>query len=112
MAADERRELIRVARGRLPADVVLRNGRLINVFSNEIYPADVALYHGRIAGVGAPGSYGAAREIDLKGQYVAPGLIEAHTHIESTLLTPGEFARTITPHGTTTCVSDPHEIAN
>ncbi len=112
MAADGRRELIQVARGKQPADLVLRNGRLINVFSNEIYPADVALYHGRIAGIGTPGSYGAAREVDLKGQYLAPGLIEAHTHIESALLTPGEFARTVAPHGTTTCVSDPHEIAN
>jgi adenine deaminase len=109
---DERRELIQVARGRQPADLVLRNGRLINVFSNEIYPADVAVHRGRIAGIGAPGAYGGAREVDLKGQYLAPGLIEAHTHIESALLTPGEFARAVAPHGTTTCVSDPHEIAN
>lgn len=112
MVVDERRELIQVARGKRPADTVLRNGQLINVFTNEIYPADIAIYHGRIAGVGAPGSYSGAQEIDLKGQYVAPGLIEAHTHIESALLTPGEFARAVVAHGTTTCVSDPHEIAN
>ncbi len=111
-AVDARRELIQVARGKLPADMVLRNARLINVFSNEIYPADVALFRGRIAGIGAPGSYGGTQEVDLKGQYLAPGLIEAHTHIESALLTPGEFARTVVAHGTTTCVSDPHEIAN
>ena len=110
---DERRALIQVARGKAPADLVLRNARLVNVFSNEIQPADVAIYQDRVAGVGAPGSYGsAAREVDLKGQYLAPGLIEAHTHIESALLTPGEFARAVAPHGTTTCVSDPHEIAN
>ena len=107
MAVDERRALIQVARGKLPADLVLRNARLVNVFSNEIYPADVAIFHGRIAGVGAPGSYGGTHEVDLKGQYLAPGLIEAHTHIESALLTPGEFARTVVAHGTTTCVSDP-----
>jgi adenine deaminase len=109
---EERRALIQVARGKAPADLVLRNARLVNVFSNEIHPADVAIYQDHIAGIGAPGSYGGAREVDLQGQYLAPGLIEAHTHIESALLTPAEFARTVAPHGTTTCVSDPHEIAN
>jgi adenine deaminase len=108
----DRRELIRVARGQQPADLVLRNAQLVNVFSNEIHPAEVAIVRGRIAGVGAPGSYGGAIEVDLRGQYLAPGLIEAHTHIESALLTPGQFARAVAPHGTTTCVSDPHEIAN
>ncbi|MFI5272839.1 MAG: adenine deaminase, partial [Ktedonobacterales bacterium] len=112
MTRQERRELIEVARGRRPADLVLRNGRVVNVFSNEIYAADVALYAGRIAGVGTPGAYGGSIEVDLSGQYLCPGLIEAHTHIESALLTPAEFARTVAPHGTTTCVSDPHEIAN
>ncbi|HEV2236870.1 MAG TPA: amidohydrolase family protein, partial [Ktedonobacterales bacterium] len=109
---EERRALIRVARGHTAADVVLRGGRVVNVFTGEIYPADVALYRGRIAGIGRPGAYGGAREVDLGGQFLAPGLVEAHTHIESTLLTPGEFARALAPHGTTTCVSDPHEIAN
>jgi len=106
------RDLIQVARGKLPADLVLRRGRVVNVFTNEIYPADVAVFGGRIAGIGAPGAYGGTLEIDLGGQYLCPGLIEAHTHIESTLLTPGEFARVVALHGTTTCVSDPHEIAN
>lgn len=110
---EERRALIEVARGKRPADLVLRNGQVVNVFSNEIYPAEVAVFHGRIAGVGAPGAYGGARdEVDLGGHYLAPGLVEAHTHIESALLVPGEFARAVAPHGTTTCVSDPHEIAN
>jgi adenine deaminase len=109
---DERRALIRVARGQQPADLVLRGGRVINVFSNEILPADVAIFGGQIAGVGHPGAYGGVREVDLGGQYLLPGLIEAHTHIESALLTPGEFARAVAPHGTTTVVSDPHEIAN
>src|SRR5690348_13015231 len=101
---DERRALIQVARGKAPADLVMRNARLVNVFSNEIQQADVAIYQDRVAGVGAPGSYSGAREVDLKGQYLAPGLIEAHTHIESALLTPSEFARAVAPHGTTTCV--------
>jgi adenine deaminase len=109
---DERRTLIQVARGKHEADLVFRNGLVVNVFSNEVYPADVAIYHGRIAGIGAPGAYGGVFEVDLGGHYLAPGLIEAHTHIEDALLVPGEFARALAPHGTTTCVSDPHEIAN
>ena len=109
---EARRALIRVARGMQPADLVLRNGRIINVFTNEVLLGEVAISAGTIAGIGAPGTYGGAREVDLKGQYLLPGLIEAHTHIESALLTPSEFSRTIAPHGTTTCVSDPHEIVN
>jgi adenine deaminase len=107
-----RRELIQVARGKHPADLVLRNGQLVNVFSNEISPADVAIHHGRIAGIGPRGAYGGALEVDLGGHYLAPGLVEAHTHIEDSLLVPGAFAYALAPHGTTTCVSDPHEIAN
>jgi adenine deaminase len=109
---DERRALIQVARGKLPADLVLRNGQVVNVFTDEVYPADVAIYNGRIAGIGPRGAYGGSMEVDLGGHYLAPGLVEAHTHIESALLVPGEFARAVAPHGTTTCVSDPHEIAN
>ncbi|GAC1447307.1 MAG: adenine deaminase [Ktedonobacterales bacterium] len=109
---DERRGLIQVARGRRPADLVLRDGQVVNVFSHEIYRADVAVYQGRVAGIGPRGAYGGAREVQLGGQYLVPGLVEAHTHIESALLAPGEFARALAPHGTTTCVSDPHEIAN
>lgn len=111
-ALDERRALIQVARGRRPADLVLRDGQVVNVFSNEVFQADVAVYHGRVAGIGPRGAYGGVREVSLGGHYLAPGLVEAHTHIESALLTPGEFARALAPHGTTTCVSDPHEIAN
>jgi adenine deaminase len=108
----ELRERIAVARGKRPAEIVFRNGKVVNVFSNEVYAADVALYAGRVAGIGAPGSYHGDTEIDLGGHYLVPGLIEAHTHIEDALLVPGEFARALAPHGTTTCVSDPHEIAN
>ena len=109
---DERRALIQVARGKQPADIVFRNGQVVNVFTSEIYPADVAIYHGHIAGIGTNGAYRAAREIDLEGQYLVPGLVEAHTHIEDAYVTPGEYARALAIHGTTTCVSDPHEIAN
>ena len=109
---ERQRALIQVARGKLPADLVLRNAHVANVFSGEVYPADIAIHGGRIAGMGPSGSYGGAAEHDLGGSIVLPGFIEAHTHIESTLLTPGEFARASVIHGTTTCVSDPHEIAN
>jgi adenine deaminase len=108
----ERRSLIQVARGNRPADLVLRNAQLVNVFSNEIYAADVAIYQKRIAGIGPTGSYSGAREVDLGGHFLVPGLVEAHTHIEDALLVPGEYARALAAHGTTTCVSDPHEIAN
>lgn len=109
---DQLRARIRVARGKQPADLVFRNGQVVNVFSNEVYEADVAVHHGRVAGIGPRGAYSGAREVDLKGHYLVPGLIEAHTHIEDALLVPGEFARALAPHGTTTTVSDPHEIAN
>lgn len=112
LTRDERRTLIQVARGKHPADLVLRDGQVVNVFSHEVYPADVAVYRGRIAGIGPRGAYGGASEVSLGGHYLTPGLVEAHTHIESSLLTPGEFARALAPHGTTTCISDPHEIAN
>lgn len=103
------KERIAVARGEKKADIVLKNGQLINVFSGEIYSADVALHKEHIAGIG---DYSGEQEIDLNGRYVAPGFIDSHLHIESTLLYPGELARVIVPHGTTSIISDPHEIAN
>lgn len=103
-------ELLAVARGDAPADLVLRNGRVINVFSGEIEGADVAIYNGFIVGVG-PG-YGAKNEVDLRGAYLSPGLIDAHVHIESSLCIPAHFAQAVAPHGVTAAVTDPHEIAN
>jgi adenine deaminase len=103
------RERIAVARGEKKADIVLKNGQLINVFSGEIYSADVAIYKSHIAGIG---DYAGEEEIDLNGRYVAPGFIDSHLHIESSFLTPGELARAVVPHGTTALVCDPHEIAN
>jgi adenine deaminase len=102
--------MIRVARGDAPADLVLRNAKLVNVYSGEIYPADVAIYNGRIAGVG-PG-YQGKQEIDLVGSYLAPGLIDAHVHIESAMVGVRQFAAAVVPRGVTSVVADPHEITN
>ncbi len=102
--------MISVARGDKPADLALRNARLVNVYSGEIYPADVAIYNARIAGIG-PG-YQAANEIDLKGSYLAPGLIDAHVHIESAMVGVRQFAAAVVPRGVTSVVADPHEITN
>src|SRR4051794_36295232 len=102
--------LLAVARGDVPADLVLRNGRIINVFSGQIEQGDIAIVGDRIAGIG-PG-YKAKREVDLAGAFVAPGLIDAHVHIESSLCTPPNFASAIVPRGVTTVITDPHEIAN
>jgi adenine deaminase len=103
-------QLLRVARGEQPADLVLRGGTLVNVFTGELYETDVAIAHGRIAGLG--GGYAAAREIDLSGRYLCPGFVDGHMHVESTMVTIPQFARAVVPRGTTTAVLDPHEIAN
>ena len=102
--------LVRVARGDAPADIVLRNAKLVNVYSGEIYPADVAIYNARIAGIGS--GYKATQEIDLKGGYLAPGLIDAHVHIESAMVGVRQFAAAVVPRGVTSVVADPHEITN
>ncbi len=108
---DELRRLIRVARGEEPPDLLLRGGWVLNVFTGEILPADVALCGGRIAGIGE--DYHAGREVlDLAGACLLPGFIDAHVHIESSLLSPPEYARVVLPRGTTTVVCDPHEMAN
>lgn len=104
---------IAIARGGLPADLVLRNARLVNVASGECYPADVAVADGRIAGVSNPGAgYHSHEERDLAGRWLAPGLLDGHMHIESTMLVLSEFARLVVPRGTTTVMLDPHEFAN
>ncbi len=102
--------LLAAARCEQPADLLLRNARAVNVFSGEIEETDVALHQGRIAGVGT--GYTAAQTVDLHGAYLAPGLIDAHVHIESSLCLPGQFAAAVVPRGVTTAVIDPHEIAN
>ncbi|MDP2729740.1 MAG: adenine deaminase [Dehalococcoidales bacterium] len=102
--------LISVAKGELPADLVLANARVVNVFTGEIEPGNVAIYGGRIAGVG---DYSHAREVlDLGGKYLAPGLIDGHVHIESSMLDMAQYARAVVPRGTLAVVTDLHEIAN
>jgi len=104
---------IQIARGTLPADRVLRNAQLVNVCSGECYPADVAIADGLIVGVSEPdGSYAGREERDLQGRWLAPGLIDGHMHIESTMLSLAEFTRIVTPRGITAVMLDPHEFAN
>lgn len=103
------KQIIDMAAGRELPELVLKNCRIVNVFSEEIVNGDVAIDKGRIVGIG---HYKGQREMDLKEAYVAPGLIDGHVHIESAMVTPGQFAEAIMPHGTTTIIADPHEIAN
>jgi adenine deaminase len=104
------RELISVARGKAPADLLLKNARIVNTFVGEIEQGDVAIYGDRIAGVG---DYDEAKEVfDLQGAFLAPGLINGHTHIESSMLHPARYAQAVVPRGTLAVVTDLHEIAN
>ena len=100
---------IRVARGQEIADLVLKNGTIVNVFTGELEKADVAVCEGVIVGVG---SYAGIMEVDCTGKYIAPGFIDGHIHLESSMMQPYQFARTVLPHGTTAVITDPHEIAN
>jgi adenine deaminase len=103
-------QLIKLARGNEPAEILLKNARVVNVYTGEIYPADIALAHSRIVGVGT--GYTADQVIDVGGRFVCPGFIDAHVHIESAMVPPYEFARAVVARGTTTVIIDPHEIAN
>lgn len=109
VAALQRR--IRVARGQEAGDLLLSGGRVVNVFTQEIQQADVVIADGRIAGVGTF-AWSADEEVSLDGALILPGLIDAHMHLESTLLMPAEFARAVVPRGTAAVVADPHEIGN
>jgi adenine deaminase len=110
LESNELVELIETARGDVPADLVLRNARLVNVFSGEIYPTDIVVKRSRVVALGS--GYDGKQVIDVGGRYVCPGLIDAHVHIESSLCTPAEFAKAVLAHGVTSVVTDPHEIAN
>ena len=101
--------IILSARGEIPADLLLTNARIVNVFSGEIVSDHIAVTHGYIVGFG---TYAAKKTVDLQGRFVAPGFIDAHVHIESAMTCITEFARAVAPFGTTTVVADPHEIAN
>jgi len=106
---DRLKNLIRVARGKQAPDLVLKGGRVLNVFSGEILRADVAVYDGAVAGVG---SYDGPVVVDVAGDHIAPGFIDGHMHLESALLSPAELARAVLARGTTAIIADPHEIAN
>ncbi len=105
----ELKQFIDAAAGRKKADIVFRNGKIINVFTGEIQENSLAVKDGIILGYGA---YEGREEVDLEGAYLAPGFIDAHVHIESSLSTPENFSSLVVPRGTTTVIADPHEIAN
>ncbi|MGN0203954.1 MAG: adenine deaminase [Coprococcus sp.] len=104
-----KQRVMRVASGREKAELVLKNATYVNVFTNELDTADIACTDGVIAGIG---SYEGELELDMTGKVVAPGLIDAHIHLESSLVAPAEFVKAVLPHGTTAVITDPHEIAN
>lgn len=104
-----KQRIIAVAAGREKADLVLKNAKYLNVFSNEFLSGDIAVANGLIAGVG---KYDGKTEIDVSGKLVLPGFIDAHIHLESSMVTPAEFAKAVVAHGTTTVITDPHEITN
>ena len=101
--------VIDVAAGRALADLVLKNATYVNVFSNELCHGDIAVAEGLIVGMG---QYSGYVEVDVSDKIVLPGFIDAHIHLESSLVSPKEFAKAVLPHGTTTVITDPHEIAN
>ena len=105
----KKRRIINAAAGREPADLVLKNATYVNVFSNELCTADIAVAEGLIVGMG---SYTGTEEVDCSGRIVLPGFLDAHIHLESSLVSPKEFVKAVLPHGTTTVITDPHEIAN
>lgn len=100
---------IQASAKQIPAELVIKNAKVVNVFTRKITETDIAVTQGTVVGLG---NYSGQKEIDAKGQYVVPGLIDGHVHIESTLLPPHEFAKVSLLHGVTTAITDPHEIAN
>ena len=103
-------KIIRVSRGTDLADLVIKNAKLVNVLSEEIYETDIAIIGDKIAGISK--GYKGKEEIDLKGAYISPSFIDGHVHLESSMLMPSEFAKLVLASGTTTVIADPHEISN
>ncbi|MEG0943662.1 MAG: adenine deaminase [Angelakisella sp.] len=103
------KENIMVSSGVKPAELVLKNGMVVNVFTNRVETCDVAINNGYIVGLG---KYSGTTEVDVSGKYICPGLIDGHIHLESSMISPKEFEKAVLPHGTTAVVTDPHEIAN
>ncbi|WP_280770260.1 adenine deaminase [Salipaludibacillus daqingensis] len=109
---DEKAKLtkrIQVSNKQQPADLVIKNGKIVNVFTLEVESGDVAIFDGKIVGIG---DYNGEKEVDAAGKFIVPGLIDGHVHIESSMVPPSHFAHVVVPHGVTTIVTDPHEIAN
>ena len=105
----KKQRIIDVAAGRQKADLVLKNATYVNVFSGQLETEDIAVAEGLIVGLG---EYAGLQEVDMTGKVVCPGFIDAHIHLESSLVSPAEFVRAVVPHGTTTVITDPHEITN
>lgn len=101
--------IIPAARGERPVDILLKNTTVVNLLSGDIVQTNIAIYRGKIVGFG---DYSAKQTIDVKGLYAAPGLIDGHVHLESSMLSPVEFSKAVIPMGTTTVIADPHEIVN
>lgn len=106
---EKKREQIHAASGVKKAELVLKHGAVVNVFTEEIEQGDIAIEQGMIVGIG---DYSGEQEVELGGKVVCPGFIDGHIHLESSMITPREFERIVLPHGTTTVITDPHEIAN
>ena len=106
----KKQRVIEAASGREKADLVLKNATYVNVFCNQLSRGDIAVASGLIAGMGE--HYEGEIEVDMSGKLVLPGFVDAHIHLESSLVSPKEFAKAVLPHGTTTVITDPHEIAN
>lgn len=102
-------EILRAARGLQPVDLLLTNARVVNVFTGEVLEESVAVHGGRVVGFG---DRDARETLDLEGRHLAPGLLDGHVHLESSMVTPGEYARAVVPRGTTTVIADPHEVGN
>ena len=109
MKKEELKMQIAVARGMQPADTVIKNCRIVNVYTGEITEGNLALWNGKIIGIG---EYEGKEMVDAKGSYALPGFIDSHIHIESAFVTPEEISRLLVPHGATTIIADPHEIVN
>lgn len=109
MKKEELKKLIDTAAGRIPADLVIKNCKIVNVFSGKIMEGDIAISGDQIAGIG---DYEGKEVVDAEGRYAAPGFIDSHIHIESAYVSPEEIGRLLVPHGGTTIIADPHEIVN
>ncbi len=109
---DVKSSFIQAALGEIPLDLVLSGGNVVDVYSGTTFEADVAVYRDRIVGIGRYDGVACKRRLDVSGRYLIPGLIDAHMHIESTMLTPQALAEILVPRGVTTILADPHEIAN